>query len=77
MSSDDTGATATTSEDTAPAATCPVMSHPQAATGSMANQHWWPDQLNLRPSARTHHRSIRWVRSSTTRRSSRAWTSQR
>ena len=25
------------------------MSHPQAATGSMANQHWWPDQLNLRP----------------------------
>jgi catalase-peroxidase len=49
MSKDDTGTTATTSEEAAPAATCPVMSHPQAATGSMANQHWWPDQLNLRP----------------------------
>jgi len=48
MTNDHTG-TATTSEETAPAATCPVMSHPQAATGSMANQHWWPDQLNLRP----------------------------
>ncbi|MBK9179457.1 MAG: catalase/peroxidase HPI [Acidimicrobiales bacterium] len=25
------------------------MSHAQTATGSMANQHWWPEQLNLRP----------------------------
>jgi catalase-peroxidase len=25
------------------------MSNPQAATGSTANQHWWPEQLNLRP----------------------------
>ncbi len=31
------------------AAQCPVMHNPQAATGSTANQHWWPDQLNLRP----------------------------
>jgi catalase-peroxidase len=28
------------------------MSHSQAATGSMANQHWWPEQLNLRPLAK-------------------------
>ncbi len=45
MSTDDTGATATTSEEAAPAAKCPVMSHTQAAVGSMANEHWWPDQL--------------------------------
>jgi catalase-peroxidase len=25
------------------------MGNPQAATGSTANQHWWPEQLNLRP----------------------------
>jgi len=49
MTNDDTETTAATSEEAAPAATCPVMSHPQTATGSMANQHWWPDQLNLRP----------------------------
>ena len=52
MSTDDTGATATTSEEAAPAAKCPVMSHTQAAVGSMANEHWWPDQLNLRPLAK-------------------------
>jgi len=28
------------------------MSHTQAAVGSMANEHWWPDQLNLRPLAK-------------------------
>ncbi len=49
MNKDETGATATTSEEAAPAASCPVMSNAYAATGSMANQHWWPDQLNLRP----------------------------
>ena len=33
----------------APAAgTCPVL-HEQANMGSLANQHWWPEQLNLRP----------------------------
>jgi catalase-peroxidase len=51
MSKEDTGATATTSEEAAPAAKCPVLSHTHAA-GSMANQHWWPDQLNLRPLAK-------------------------
>jgi len=33
----------------ASAATCPVMGHAANATGSTANQHWWPEQLNLRP----------------------------
>jgi len=47
MSNDDTGATATASEETAPAATCPVMHHAQSATGSMANQHWWPEFATL------------------------------
>ena len=46
--SDDTGATPTMSEEAAPSATCPVLGHRHAATGSTANQHWWPEQLNLR-----------------------------
>jgi len=49
MNKEDTGATATTSEEAAPAAKCPVLSHTHAVTASTANQHWWPDQLNLRP----------------------------
>jgi catalase-peroxidase len=52
MNNDDSGATATSSEEVTPAARCPVMSHPQAASGSTANQHWWPEQLNLRPLAK-------------------------
>jgi catalase-peroxidase len=52
MNNDDTGATATSSEEAKPAARCPVMGNPQAASGSMANQHWWPEQLNLRPLAK-------------------------
>jgi catalase-peroxidase len=48
MSNEDIGAIVTTPEDEAPRATCPVLDHAHAATGSMANQHWWPDQLNLR-----------------------------
>jgi len=52
MKNDDGGATATSSEAATPAARCPVMSHPQAASGSTANQHWWPEQLNLRPLAK-------------------------
>jgi catalase-peroxidase len=31
-----------------PVAVCPVMGARQTATGSTANQHWWPEQLNLR-----------------------------
>jgi catalase-peroxidase len=49
MSNEEHGVTVTESEDEAPAARCPVMDHTQAATGSTANQHWWPEQVNLRP----------------------------
>jgi len=27
---------------------CPVMAHTHTAMGSTANQHWWPNQLNLK-----------------------------
>ena len=37
------------SNDTAPASRCPVVHEASAVTGSVANQHWWPEQLNLRP----------------------------
>jgi len=46
------GPVATTDERRAPSAGCPVMHRPHLATGSTANQHWWPDQLSLRPLAR-------------------------
>ena len=39
-------------EKRAAAAGCPVLHRPQTATGSFANQHWWPNQLNLRPLAK-------------------------
>jgi catalase-peroxidase len=52
VNNDDPGTTTTSSEEVTPAARCPVMSRPQAATGSTANQHWWPEQLNLRPLAK-------------------------
>jgi len=45
---EETGAVVTTDEEDAPAAKCPVLSHTHSATGSMANQHWWPEQINLR-----------------------------
>jgi catalase-peroxidase len=48
MSNEETGAVVTTDEEQAPSARCPVLSHTHTATGSMANQHWWPEQLNLR-----------------------------
>ncbi|MEQ8719190.1 MAG: catalase/peroxidase HPI [Acidimicrobiales bacterium] len=35
------------SENSAPGK-CPVMQAPQMAVGGTANQHWWPEQLNLR-----------------------------
>ena len=34
------------------AAGCPVMHNPHTATGSLANQHWWPNRLNLKPLAK-------------------------
>src|SRR5680860_1014109 len=48
MTNEDTDAVATTDETDAPAAKCPVLSHAHMATGSMANQQWWPELLNLR-----------------------------
>ena len=49
MSDEETGAVTTTDEEDAPSAKCPVLSHSSTATGSIANVHWWPEQLNLRP----------------------------
>jgi len=48
MSNEDTGAADTTREEGASAAKCPVLHDRYTATGSMANQHWWPTMLNLR-----------------------------
>ena len=36
------------------ASKCPVMDRPHAAVGSTANQHWWPNQLNLRILRQNH-----------------------
>ncbi len=52
MTTEDAGATATTSEEVTQAASCPVMSHSFSAIGSMANEHWWPEQITLRPLAK-------------------------
>jgi catalase-peroxidase len=43
-----------TTSDEVPAATCPVMSAAHQATGITANQHWWPDSLNLRILRQNH-----------------------
>ncbi len=48
MTNEQAGPVVTTDEEDAPSARCPVLSHTHTATGSMANQHWWPEQLNLR-----------------------------
>jgi len=31
-----------------PEGKCPVLAHRHTAVGSVANQHWWPNQLNLK-----------------------------
>ncbi len=46
MTTEDQGTTVTSEEPSA--AKCPVMSTHHQAVGATANQHWWPDQLNLR-----------------------------
>jgi catalase-peroxidase len=48
MTTEDNGVTVTNDEGEAPSARCPVLGHAGSATASMANQHWWPNQLNLR-----------------------------
>ncbi len=45
MTSDDTNR----SNETASAGKCPVLHEAPTTMGSLANQHWWPEQLNLRP----------------------------
>jgi catalase-peroxidase len=46
-----------TTSDDPPAAVCPVMSTAHQATGVTANQHWWPDSLNLRVLRQNHPQS--------------------
>lgn len=48
MSNEKQSATTTTDTKDAPAAKCPVLHNSHTATGSSANQHWWPNMLNLR-----------------------------
>ena len=52
MSNEDHG-TVTTSDEPSTAA-CPVMSNSHQAVGNTANQHWWPDSLNLRVLRQNH-----------------------
>jgi len=52
MSNDEHGTVTTSDEPTV--ATCPVMSATHQAVGITANQHWWPESLNLRV-LRQHH----------------------
>jgi catalase-peroxidase len=50
--SNDHGTTVTSEEPDA--AKCPVMHAGHQSTGITANQHWWPDQLNLRILRQNH-----------------------
>ena len=52
MSNEDHG-TVTTSDEPS-TATCPVMSAQHQAVGITANQHWWPESLNLRVLRQNH-----------------------
>ncbi|HSN55363.1 MAG TPA: catalase/peroxidase HPI [Candidatus Sulfomarinibacteraceae bacterium] len=49
---EDQGTTTTSDEPTS--AKCPVMHIEHQAVGSTANQHWWPNQLNLRVLRQNH-----------------------
>lgn len=49
MSNETSGPVTTTDEKDAPSAKCPVLHNTHSAMGSSANQHWWPNMLNLRP----------------------------
>ena len=52
MSNEEHG-TVTTSDEPS-TATCPVMSNTHQAVGDTANQHWWPDSVNLRVLRQNH-----------------------
>ena len=64
MSNEEHG-TVTTSDEPS-TATCPVMNSQQLAVGITANDHWWPDSLNLRVLRQNHPQADRWARISTT-----------
>ena len=55
MSNEEHG-TVTTSDEPS-TATCPVMSSAHQAVGITANQHWWPQSLNLRILRQNHPQS--------------------
>jgi catalase-peroxidase len=55
MSNEEHG-TVTTSDEPS-TATCPVMSAAHQAVGITANQHWWPQSLNLRVLRQNHPQS--------------------
>ena len=38
----------TTEDKMASGGKCPVLGHRHTAVGAAANQHWWPNQLNLK-----------------------------
>ena len=52
MSTEDHGTTVTSDDPSA--AKCPVMSAAHQTAGITANQHWWPNQLNLRILCQNH-----------------------
>jgi catalase-peroxidase len=52
MTTEDHGTTPTSDETSG--AKCPVMHAPHQAVGGTANQHWWPNQLNLRILRQNH-----------------------
>ena len=45
---------------------CPVLQHDHSARGSSANQHWWPNQLNLNMLHQGNPTPTRWTPTSTT-----------
>ena len=55
---------------------CPALGgpHKHTAVGTMLNQHWWPNQLNLKILHQNSTSPILWARTSTTLKSSRAST---
>jgi catalase-peroxidase len=50
---DDEHGTVTTSDEPS-AGLCPVMHHGHQSVGQTSNQHWWPNQLNLRILRQNH-----------------------
>jgi catalase-peroxidase len=44
----------TVTSDEPSSASCPVMKHGHQSVGGTANQHWWPEQLNLRILRQNH-----------------------